>query len=151
MRAIIPGSYVLLLRLEEPCEIAVGRRGRHRYSRGDYLYCGSALGGLAARLARHARREKRLHWHIDYLLAQAALHGAWVMPGTTRLECLAQRALCRLGGLPLRGFGSSDCRCPGHLLFFAEAPSLREFNRAIVQACPAAPAAQVWRPATMLQ
>ena len=140
------GSYLLLLTVDQPCDITVGRLGRRSYPHGDYLYCGSALGGLEARLARHERREKRLHWHIDYLLAQATLMGAWVMPGTMRLECLAQQALCRLGGAPVRGFGSSDCRCPGHLLFFAEAPTLGDFKRAMGESYAAALAVHRWRP-----
>ena len=31
------------------------------------------MGGLDARVARHLRAEKKLHWHIDYLLERASV------------------------------------------------------------------------------
>ncbi len=36
---------------------------------GYYIYVGSAFGpgGVNARVSRHFRNTKKLHWHIDYL------------------------------------------------------------------------------------
>jgi len=55
-----PGTYLLLLRLEEDREIEIGRLGSLFFPRGYYLYVGSAMGpgGLVARLARHSQRGK---------------------------------------------------------------------------------------------
>ena len=63
----------------------------------------------------HARRRKRLRWHIDYLSTRATMLGAIVIQGPKRLECRLAGALARSGALPIRGFGCSDCRCPSHL------------------------------------
>jgi len=43
--------------------------------RGVYLYVGSArgFGGLKARVARHLRAVKKVHWHVDYLLASRSV------------------------------------------------------------------------------
>jgi Uri superfamily endonuclease len=117
------GSYVLILRLDEAAEIEVGRLGRLRFAAGYYLYVGSALAGLRARLARHARREKRFHWHIDYLLARATLEGVWYLEGTERMECAWAGALAAAPGIEpaVSRFGASDCRCQTHLFRCAAA------------------------------
>ncbi|MEA3346131.1 MAG: GIY-YIG nuclease family protein [Chloroflexota bacterium] len=116
-----PGTYVLLLHLLSPTEIRVGKLGTSRFPTGWYTYVGSALGpgGLAARLARHQRR-RRLHWHIDYLLALSGLVEIWWTVSPKRWECVWAQALKGLPGaaIPMLGFGASDCRCSTHLLHF---------------------------------
>lgn len=95
-----------------------GRGGAALLAAGDYLYCGSARGpgGLRARLARHMRRDKRPHWHVDQLTGAGKLLGAWIEIGGS--ECALNEALAGLP-FPLPGFGSSDCRrCVAHLRFF---------------------------------
>ena len=123
-----PGSYVLIMRLHAPAELQVGKLGSLHCPAGWYTYVGSALGpgGLAARLARHRRREKRLHWHIDYLLALSQLTEIWWAVSSERWECTWAESLGRLPGAKVLfpGFGSSDCRCRAHLLYFARRPSL---------------------------
>jgi Uri superfamily endonuclease len=102
-----PGAYVLLIRLELA---AAG------LPPGRYLYCGSARGpgGLRARLGRHLRRGKSIRWHVDRLTEAGEALGAWVFPGGD--ECALVAALGHLP-VPIRGFGSSDCRrCAAHLL-----------------------------------
>ena len=111
-----PGAYALWLRVKTPLTIAYGARSA-RLEPGDYLYCGSARGpgGLRARLARHMRREKRAHWHIDALTAVATAVGAFVEPGDD--ECALNAALAELP-MPAPGFGSSDCpNCISHLRY----------------------------------
>ncbi|MBI2954608.1 MAG: DUF123 domain-containing protein, partial [Chloroflexi bacterium] len=46
------------------------------------------------------------------------LVGVWVFPGERRLECkLASILVCLYdASVPAPGFGSSDCRCPAHLI-----------------------------------
>ena len=122
------GAYCLLIRLRAESEAQIGRLGRFRFPQGYYVYCGSAMRGLAARIARHRRRAKNLHWHIDYLLAlpSARLLGAAAYPSPRRRECALNRAVQRLPGAttPVPGFGASDCpsRCPAHLTHFARQP-----------------------------
>jgi len=115
------GAYVLLIRLDAP--LSVVRRGNERsFAPGWYAYAGSANGpgGLRARLARHLRKDKRPHWHVDPLTMAAARIAAFALPSAVECE-LADRlaasgAFRHVGG----GFGSSDCRrCPSHLLSLA--------------------------------
>ncbi|MAG36302.1 MAG: hypothetical protein CL878_08665 [Dehalococcoidia bacterium] len=133
------GLYVLLLRLLVPVGWQRPSRGHepHDLPVGWYAYVGSARGpgGLQARLRHHLRPPTRPHWHIDYL----RLTGASVVdtltlpdgPGATRnwpRECdLATELGARTGGRrwPPR-FGSSDCRCAGHLIHWREPPASLE-------------------------
>jgi Uri superfamily endonuclease len=115
-----PGSYLLLLDLDTPARLTVGRLGTFDFPAGRYAYAGSARGpgGLRARVSRHLRNEKRLHWHIDYLAARAPIVEVWYVESGERLECLWPARLSALPGasLPVDGFGSSDCRCRSHLI-----------------------------------
>jgi len=179
LRKGTPGSYILLLVLEEACEVTVGRLGtvdlrpglepalstrlllrpviRHAQrcfvtsecstccqtrlraprlenptaqgvspvsrqtpvDSADLGYVGSALGpgGLRARLARHASPSPRKHWHIDFLLPHARVTGALVVESPERIECALASWLAELADSCVPGFGSSDCRCEGHLFF----------------------------------
>ncbi len=126
------GTYALVLHLEGREEITVGKLGTSSFPAGYYLYLGSALGtgGLEARLARHRRRDKKLHWHIDYLLEHAQLVEVWSTASAARLECLWAQAARQFSGseTPVPGFGSSDCRCPSHLIRLVRKPSYEEFT-----------------------
>ncbi len=122
------GAYCLLIRLAADREATIGRLGRFRFPEGYYIYCGSAMRGLAARIARHKRRTKKPRWHIDYLLAlpAARVFAAVRHPSNRREECKINRAIQRWPGavIPVPGFGSSDCThgCPAHLTYFARPP-----------------------------
>ncbi|MEM3736918.1 MAG: DUF123 domain-containing protein [Candidatus Bathyarchaeia archaeon] len=45
------------------------RLGENCFPKGYYVYVSPALRGVKGRAARCLNRVKRLHWHIDYLLA----------------------------------------------------------------------------------
>ena len=110
------GSYVLLISLAEDSVVTVGSLGPMPFHRAHYAYVGSALGGLKQRLGRHLRAEKKLHWHIDYLLEKARIEEAITCETEERMECTIARALGeRFESVP--GFGASDCRCRSHLFF----------------------------------
>jgi sugar fermentation stimulation protein A len=66
-------------------------------------------------LSRHAAKRKRKHWHLDYLLPYVQIFGALVIEDRRRLECDWAVWIGRTGGLSIKGFGASDCRCPGRL------------------------------------
>ena len=111
------GAYALLIALDAPLRVRAGARSATLAS-GLYVYCGSARGpgGLAARLARHMRRDKSAHWHVDQLTCAGEALGAWVFPH--RSECEVNDDLAEWP-TPLAGFGSSDCpRCRAHLRFW---------------------------------
>ncbi|MHB0856849.1 MAG: GIY-YIG nuclease family protein [Anaerolineae bacterium] len=121
-----PGTYLLVLRLPETQVIEIGGLGDHTFSPGAYLYTGSALAGLEARLARHLRGEKRLHWHIDYLMLHAHPIEAWAALGRERRECAWAGLLSRLEDIlpAMNRFGASDCRCRTHLFHCPTPPVL---------------------------
>ncbi len=112
-----PGSgvYVLEIILSSPLELSVGSLGSIDFEPGRYLYVGSAKKGLRARLQRHARREKKLHWHIDYLSATVASTRALVWPWAAGRECRLASELAGVGAVIPR-FGASGCACEGHLV-----------------------------------
>jgi len=70
-------------------------------------------------VSRHQRREKRLHWHIDYLLRHARIERIDTLPTQQRLECaLNAHAFEQPGArVIVKGFGSSDCGCLAHLVY----------------------------------
>lgn len=118
------GAYQLLLRLDEPRTIRIGRLGTFGFAAGHYVYTGSAMGGLEARLARHLSSAKRFHWHIDYLLEQSSIMRYASRESSSRLECSLNAVMLAMdgAGVPVKGFGSSDCGCVSHLVYFEEEP-----------------------------
>jgi len=113
------GSYLLISHLPAEQRITVGSLKSILFSPGYYTYAGSALSGFKTRLNRHLKREKKPHWHIDYLLKEAAVAGLILIETTDRLECTIARALnTRFDAIT--GFGASDCRCPSHLFHATE-------------------------------
>ena len=116
------GVYIAVFRLARPCRIQVGKLGRFDFPAGFYLYVGSAQRGLSARLDRHARKKKPMRWHIDYLSAKAEMLGELVAEGPRSLECELAAKLGKEFPLAVPRFGSSDCRCPGHLFHTPELP-----------------------------
>jgi Uri superfamily endonuclease len=132
-----PGSYVLVARVSRDAILPVGQLGLFRFEVGFYCYSGSARGpgGPEARLARHLRRRKKPHWHVDYLLQHAVVVEMWKAHSAQRLECFFAQALASIPGarVSVRGFGSSDCHCDAHLVHFATTPPFDAFCQALSQ------------------
>jgi len=126
-----PGCYSLIIALGRRRTIRVGKLGVASFPRGTYIYTGSAMGGLGARLERHLRRAKKVHWHIDYLLklSQARIERVILYPPAPHQECRQNQRIAALPGaaVVLKRFGASDCKseCASHLFFFAKAPTLQ--------------------------
>lgn len=117
------GSYLIALALETPSSLGVGSLGDIHFPAGWYVYSGSAQKNLSARVARHLRkRRKGRHWHLDYLTPLAQKIEAFPIASRENLECELAAALRNIGGIPIPGFGSSDCGCPSHLHYFPEPP-----------------------------
>ena len=116
----VPGTYVLWLQVTGYLSVQVGKPGTITMRGGLYAYVGSAHGpgGLRARLQRHLRPDKPVHWHIDSVTALIPVSAIWFEPSPERLECLWAQTLAALPGVtaPVPGFGSSDCRCRSHFL-----------------------------------
>ncbi len=135
------GTYVLLLRSPRQRRLRVGSLGTVELRDGLLLYVGSAFGpgGLRARLARHAAREKPRHWHVDYVRRQTAVEGAWACVSTRDLEHRWAAAIEALSGsrTPARRFGASDCRCHAHLFALTGAGAVRSALAALQAATDA--------------
>jgi len=125
------GTYALVVRLETPCALNVGKLGPVQLPAGYCLYFGSALGGLAGRIRRHLRRRKKLWWHVDYLTRVAMPEEVWWNESGNRAECDWAAAGLLLPGAatPAPGFGASDCRCVSHLVHVPERPAAADFRR----------------------
>lgn len=125
------GLYILVLRLRERQEISVGKLANTTFWPGIYLYVGRARSGLAGRIRRHLRKEKKFFWHIDYFLQRAEIKDIWIKDNDFD-ECQAARAIeNNIGGSlsPLIKFGSSDCRCLSHLVFVPDKKHLASLRK----------------------
>jgi Uri superfamily endonuclease len=118
------GVYFLVVFLEEDKRIKIGKLGIKEFKKGYYTYVGSALNSLEGRIKRHLRKEKKLRWHIDYLLKNAMLSYILCLETHHKLECKISKALSKkFQGI--KGFGSSDCSCNTHLFYSSENPVLK--------------------------
>ena len=68
------GCYCLIINMDSKKYITIGKKlGKLKFDKGCYVYVGSAMNSLENRLNRHLRRNKKHHWHIDYLLEKAEI------------------------------------------------------------------------------
>ena len=107
-------TYQLYIGLSTTVDIRIGQLGTFTFPEGQYVYTGSAKNNIDARVQRHLSRDKKLHWHIDYLLNSA--HASILsVKRTTLSECTANLAV--RGEIVVNRFGASDCRagCGSHL------------------------------------
>jgi|GEM_PF-1057745 len=117
------GSYSLIIKAAEN-EVEIGALGLKEFDSEYLVYNGSAFGpGGLKRVFRHFSSDKKIHWHIDYLLQKGELEAALIFPDRD-LECDLSSEFSR----PVDGFGSSDCSCNSHLFEF---DSLKQVFRQI--------------------
>ena len=131
------------LSLQKEQRLTVGKLGRASFPKGFYVYVGSAQKNLRQRLERYLRNAKcrgtlqraptnkkaggaTAHWHIDYLLPHAKILSIHIFKASKEWECRLGRRLDGLegAGVVMKGFGSSDCKCPSHLYYFPCKPPL---------------------------
>ncbi|HVP36917.1 MAG TPA: GIY-YIG nuclease family protein [Terriglobales bacterium] len=117
------GWYQLILQLDRNSRIKIGKKGEYDFPAGYYVYSGSALSGLEARINRHLRKEKKKFWHIDYLLPHCKIlkviqHNQNQKSIITECELNRKLLKKKSSAVAMKGFGSSDCKCPSHLVYF---------------------------------
>jgi Uri superfamily endonuclease len=121
----VPGCYSLIIEMKRERTVQVGKLGVAVFPVGIYVYTGSAMNGLGARLKRHCAKTKKIRWHIDYLLAlrEARIKKIILYPAALGQECRQNKRIATRPGATviLKHFGASDCEsgCVSHLLFFA--------------------------------
>jgi sugar fermentation stimulation protein A len=120
------GSYLVLLHLNRTRSIPIGKMGRVRFTKGFYIYVGSAMVNLTKRIERHRRLRKRIHWHLDWLRPHVRFVETFAIRSSDRLECELARAIEGIASWSIPGFGCSDCGCKSHLFGMPEDPLCRE-------------------------
>jgi len=112
----LKGIYVLVIQINKAIQTKIGALGELSFTEGLYAYVGSAQNNLELRVARHRRKEKRLFWHIDYLLNSGAakITAVYYKPGCKTEECEIA-SLLEANAQPITAFGCSDCSCSSHL------------------------------------
>jgi len=127
------GTYILVINLRKNSEIQIGSLGYILFNRGFYFYVGSAMGTansstLVNRVKRHlsSTNNKKIHWHIDYLLANtnSSIRRLYLIPSTKRWECTISNELMDISDGYIKDFGSSDCNCKSHLYYFKNSDSI---------------------------
>lgn len=107
-------SYQLFLVLQSPLLISHPRW--QYFPAGWYVYVGSGKTNIFSRIHRHLRRQKKIHWHIDYLTTHPSVRIA-AIAFSTFPEC---RLVQLTPGEVLHpGFGATDCKqnCISHLRY----------------------------------
>lgn len=116
----VAGAYVLVIELEADLTLQNKRFAGKILPKGTYLYCGSANGpgGIAARVKRHCKQDKKPHWHVDELTSNGAGRVVSVLVVPDGNECALRAAMQEPDSqVPVPGFGSSDCiACRSHLI-----------------------------------
>ena len=114
------GTYCLCIIVNDDKTIKIGALGEVHFSKGKYVYIGSALNSLYPRLERHLKHSrgehKVTHWHIDYLLKEPEvfIQEIYTYENGEKLECMIASYVAKQGDSKPR-FGCSDCKCKSHL------------------------------------
>lgn len=133
------GGYVLIVQIPKRLRLFLKSIGSITLDSGIWMYIGSAMGhgstNLENRIKRHFRKEKKIHWHIDYLLASKVqlLAAIWA-ESQEPIECDIAQALEKQKEFTRgpRKFGASDCvrGCFTHLFQIRDG---RNFESLIVK------------------
>ncbi|MEW5747265.1 MAG: GIY-YIG nuclease family protein [Candidatus Thermoplasmatota archaeon] len=121
------GTYVIVMELPRDTRVKGGSLGTFDFPQGCYAYAGSAQAGIERRVSRHVTKHKTMRWHIDYLVAKVDVVSRLLIPfGGKDMECAVAKALMNVDGASViaKGFGSSDCRCPSHLVYLGTSEEL---------------------------
>jgi len=128
--SIVNGVYVLIILVSQDVGINVGALDIVNFEKGLYAYVGSAQMSFEKRLTRHLKKVKKKFWHIDYLLDNDAVKFLKLFHKKAgKLEECKIAIILGKRGLPVKGFGSSDCKCTSHLFKLKNYHFLREFMR----------------------
>jgi len=115
------GAYILLLECLEDTEISVGSLGKIKFSKGYYVYIGSAMNSLEKRIKRHFLKKKKVFWHIDYLTISEHFNivKVFVKISEKKEESDIAKILEKEFEY-IEGFGSSDSNDRSHLFIIRD-------------------------------
>jgi Uri superfamily endonuclease len=123
----LKGIYVLIIDVNKDINVNIGSKGKVAFKKGLYAYVGSAQANLEQRVRRHLRKQKRLFWHIDYLVNSetAKIIKVFQKEADKTEECVVAEMLDAEGNA-VEGFGCSDCNCKTHLFHIKNYKFLQE-------------------------
>ncbi|WP_042346633.1 GIY-YIG nuclease family protein [Bacillus massiliigorillae] len=107
--------YAVFLTLNEDINIAIGAKGFQQFTKGDYIYIGSAKKNILRRVERHYKLDKPLRWHLDYLRPYCTITKIQSYDHPEG-ECSLAATFAKQGEVWIKHFGASDCKCNGHLI-----------------------------------
>jgi len=123
-------TYSLLIPLKES-ELRVGSLGTVHFSEGCYVYVGSSMKYGIRRVLRHLSNEKKIRWHIDYLLGDCPPSYVIFAEVQRKMECEVAQRIKESSVDFVPKFGCSDCNCISHLFRFRNIEeALEESQRA---------------------
>ena len=114
------GCYCLIISMKKTDKVKIGHLYEdYKFNKGYYVYIGSAMNSLTARIKRHISDDKKLHWHVDYLLKNKNTDIREVIFNVSdkKIECELASEIAR-DGVEIDRFGCSDCNCNSHLIYF---------------------------------
>ena len=114
------GTYCLIIEQKEKSTIKIDVLGKIELRKGYYIYVGSAMNSLVSRIKRHLKDDKKLHWHIDYLLKDknSKIVDVIFTISSKNIECKLSQYINNQADNHIDSFGSSDCNCISHLYYF---------------------------------
>jgi sugar fermentation stimulation protein A len=117
------GYYLLVLRNPGTFKQGVGAIGDRIFKKGFYIYVGSAKKNLQERVLRHERKQKKVHWHIDYVFpGRMNLIRSYLIRSGEDLESQVASSLMDISDGYVRDFGSSDSPAVSHFFHFSQNP-----------------------------
>jgi len=120
------GVYLLFIEIKQQKNIDIGALGQIDFEPGTYVYVGSAMNSVEKRLERHFSETENLHWHIDYLTAEADPFDYFILPESSEYE---QWLASKLGKFcePVFDFEARILRNPHICSTFLMLPKIFDF------------------------
>ncbi len=112
------GTYILKIKIERPLRVLVGSLGKVNFKPGNYVYIGSAMNSISKRIQHHIKKDKKLHWHLDYLTTSpyVEIEKVYVFYGCRLEEELSLKFSKRYDSI--KNFGASDMKLVNSNLYF---------------------------------
>jgi len=123
------GIYCLLINIKKNISLKIGSLGKINFKKGNYVYVGSAQNGIGQRVSRHLSKDKKIRWHIDYLLNNPDVYISKIFykKASKKQEC---KTACFLSNFSesIKDFGCSDCNCNSHLFRLNSLKNINKLN-----------------------
>jgi len=123
------GIYILIIKINRDVKVKIGSLGRIKFTKGFYVYVGSAQNNLEKRILRHLSKHKKIKWHIDYLLnnKNIEIFQVFYKKANKTQECKIAKELNKTE-IPIKDFGCSDCKCKSHLFKIKDLTTIKKLN-----------------------